>query len=559
MTLGRREFVVGSVSAAALAQLGSGCSDEGKCDATCASVDGGAGEEPELAPIAELALDEERFAHGVASGDPLAEAVILWTRVSGVSGTQRVRWVIAKDEALEDVVKSGSASTDSARDYTVHVDVDGLSPGETYYYAFALGEQGRSLVGRARTLPTQDADHVRFAFTSCANYNNGFFHAYRAIAEREDLDVWVHLGDYMYEYADGEYGDPALGRTLQPRNEAVSLADYRTRYAQLRSDEDLRELHRRHTCIVVWDDHEVADNASLTGAVEHMPEDGDWQARVKAGTQAFREWLPLRVPDAKDPTRIYRRFEFGKLFDLIMIDTRLIGRDTQAGGLQNAGDPAVWVDPKRQLLGEAQEEWLKEALSSSRERGATWRILGNQVIFAENRDPTMEGMVILNADAWDGYQPARARIVSHIKQNGIDNLIVITGDIHTSWAFELAENPFEAANYDPVTGMGSFGVELVGPAVTSLGLEDNPTLSSLAPTLLPAAHPHLKFVEVTRKGYVLVDLKEERMQAEWYFVGDHKKNDDAARATTMAKAFVCASKSAHLVETKTASSPKRRG
>jgi alkaline phosphatase D len=560
MTLGRREFVVGSVSTAALVQLGSGCSDSDKCepkdssDTTC-----GADEAPVLKPIAELSVDKTLFAHGVASGDPLSDAVILWTRITKEGDQQTLRWVIANDEDLTDVVKSGTVLTDQSRDFTAKVDVDGLSAGSTYYYAFALAEEGRSISGRARTLPEADVTHVRFAFTSCANFNNGFFHAYRAIAERDDLDFWVHLGDYIYEYADGEYGDTSLGRTLDPKTEAISLADYRKRYAQVRSDADAQELHQRHTCIVVWDDHEVADNASLTGAVNHMSDEGDWNTRVKAGTQAFIEWLPLRIPDPADPARIFRTFGVGKLFDLIMIDSRLYGRDAQAGGLQDPGDPAVWVDPKRQLLGASQEAWLKDQLSASRERGATWRFLGNQVMFAENRDPLKPGTdTILNADAWDGYQAARSRIVSHIKQNGIDNLVVITGDIHTSWAFDLAEDPFDPANYNPATGAGSFGVELVGPAVTSAGLENDPTTAPIAPMLLMNVHPHLKFVEVTRKGFVLVDVQDERVQAEWYFVGDHKKNDDAGRATSLAKAYVCTSKSARLVETMTTSSAKQR-
>ncbi|HEX6239780.1 MAG TPA: alkaline phosphatase D family protein, partial [Polyangiales bacterium] len=427
------------------------------------------------------------------------------------------------------------------------VDATGLSAGGTYYYAFALGGEGRSVTGRARTLPDEGTAHVRFAFTSCANFNNGYFHAYRAIAERPDLDVWIHLGDYIYEYKDGEYGDTALtARKLDPLHEAIELDDYRKRYAQVRADEDLQELHRLHTCIVVWDDHEVADNASLTGAVNHMPGEGDWDTRVSVGTQAFKEWIPLRLPDGSDPRRIFRNFEFGKLFDLTMIDTRLYGRDTPAGGLFEPGDPAVWVDPKRQLLGEMQEAFVKESLSASRERGATWRFLGNQVMIAETKNP-LSGS-IANSDAWDGYQPARSRIVSHIKTNGIDNVVVITGDIHTSWALDLAENPFDAASYDPATGRGTYGVELVGPSVTSTGLEDQPQLAALAPTLLPPSNPHLKWVDVVRKGYVLVDVQEERVQAEWYHVGDHKKTDAASRAATLAKSYACVSGSGRLTE-----------
>jgi alkaline phosphatase D len=541
MTLKRRDFMVGSVGAAAALSLGAGCSDDngpgnGKPDA---------GEEFKK-PIAELDADAEAFAHGVASGDPSGTSVIIWSRLSGKSSKQTVRWAVASDAELTDVVAEGVETTDAESDYTLKVDVSGLSSGSTYYYAFALGDEGRSVIGRAKTLPAETT-HVRFAFTSCANYNNGYFHAYRQIAAREDLDVWIHLGDYVYEYKDGEYGDAALDRKWDPPEEVTTLDAYRKRYGQMRKDVDLQELHRMHTCIVVWDDHEVANDGWLGGAENHSPNEGDWNDRVKAGTRAFVEWLPLRLPDPKDPTRIFRRFEFGKLFDLMMLDTRFYGRDKPAGGLFAPGDPAVWADPKRQLLGEMQEEWLKESLISSRERGATWRFLGNQVMVAETKNPLTSS--IANSDAWDGYQPQRARLVSHVKQNGIDNLVVLTGDIHTSWALDLVENPYDPANYDPMTGTGkgSFGVELVGPSVTSLGLEDMPDLARAAPSLLPATNPHLKWVEVTRKGYVLVDVKEERVQAEWYFIADIKKNDEAGRKEELAKAFVCNAGSARLV------------
>jgi alkaline phosphatase D len=546
MTLGRREFVVGSVGAATLSQLLNGCGSDSGGGKPEDAGSGDAG--TDKTPIAELPRDEALFAHGVASGDPLKDRVLLWTRLStDGDGPHQVRWVLSSDAELKQVVKSGTFSTDGDRDFTVKVDVDGLEPAAVYYYAFAFGE-GRSGIGRTRTLPDDDVAHVRFAFTSCANYNNGYFHAYRAIAERSDLDVWVHLGDYIYEYADGVYGDLSLGRTHAPLNETVTLDDYRTRYAQYHQDPDLQELHHQHPLIVVWDDHEFADNAWMGGAVNHQPDtEGDWNDRKRAASRAFLEWLPIRVPDPSMlPPIIYRTFAFGDLFDLIMLDTRIIGRDEQAGGLEETGDPAVWKDPSRQLLGSTQEEWLKNALSSSHDRGATWRLLGNQVMFAEARDPrTVDG--ILNADQWDGYQAAREHIVSHVKQNGIDNLVILTGDIHTSWAFDLAEDPFDPKNYDPATGEGAFGVEFVGPSVTSLGYEESASLE-LAKTLLPMAHPHLKFLDLTRKGYVLVDVTEERVQGEWYFVGNHKENTDSARKTELAKAFVCNSRRPHLVE-----------
>jgi alkaline phosphatase D len=550
MTLGRRKFVVGSVGAATLSGVISGCAEGVQGSKLDAGEQDGGGEPDagpgDSQPIAELALDAERFAHGVASGDPLQDRVILWTRLSGAgSGMHRVRWVIARDPELTEVVHEGSASTSAARDFTVKVDVEELSAGAVYYYAFAFGE-ARSTIGRTRTLPEDDVAHVRFAFTSCANFNNGYFHAYRAIAERADLDVWVHLGDYIYEYADGEYGDSSLGRTLSPAHETLSLDDYRARYALYRADPDLLELHRQHPLIVVWDDHEFADNAYSEGAYNHQPDsEGAWDARTRVASQAFLEWLPIRVSGSDLPPAIYRSFGFGKLFDLIMLDTRIVGRSQQAGNLDDPGDPSIWTDPSRELLGSDQEEWLTAALGDSQQRGATWRVLGNQVMFAETKHPLRGN--ILNADQWDGYQPARQRIVSYVKTEGIENLVVLTGDIHTSWAFELAENPFEVANYDPNTGSGSYGIELICPAVTSQGLEGDEN-ETAAPVLLPMSNPHLKWVNVVRKGYVLVDVTDERLQAEWYFVANHKEDGEAARREELAKAFVCMSRQPHLVE-----------
>ena len=547
MTLGRREFVVGSVGAAALSSIVTGCSGGGSDTGSDAQRG-----------VVDLPVDAELFAHGIASGDPLQDRVILWSRISGMTDSVEVDWLVASDPELRKVVKSGTATASEASDFTVKVDVTGLSVGATYYYAFSYGQTGRSKVGRTRTLPDPSVSHVRFAFTSCANYNNGFFHAYRAIAERSDLDVWIHLGDYIYEYADGVYGSKEdIGRAYVPANETITLADYRARYAQYRGDPDLQEVHRQHPAIIVWDDHEVADNASLVGAVNHDPSEGDYQERKRAGTQAFVEWLPIRVADTELPPRIYRSFQFGNLFDLIMLDTRLIGRDLQAGGLQSPGDPALWVDPTRQLLGTEQEQWLGEELIKSRERGATWRVLGNQVMFARTKNPLTNQ--ILNADAWDGYQAARDRVITQIKENGIDNLVLLTGDIHTSWAFDLAVDPFSSEGYDRATGSGSFGVELVGPAVTSRGLEwdEDTTDRGYAEALLSSTHPHLKFLEVTRKGYVLVDVQEERVQAEWYFVANHLENSAEARQTELAKAFVCSAKSAHLVEVDEATPPKK--
>jgi alkaline phosphatase D len=539
---GRRDFLVGSLGAVALS--GAACSDDAKS-------------EPSSNPSAEVAwadtvLDAARFAHGVASGDPLADRVMLWTRVT-VAGatTSRVRWVVATDAALSKVVSEGEADTDDARDFTVKVDATELSAGTTYYYAFAIGES-RSVIGQTRTLPEGALDHLRLAFTSCANFNNGYFHAYSSLAARDDVDVWLHLGDYIYEYADGVYGDTSLGRTLSPVHETVSLEDYRLRYAQYRSDEGLQALHQKLPCIVVWDDHEFANNAYRDGAENHDPAtEGPWEDRKRAAAQAFLEWLPIRVSMPKDGVpAIYRSFAFGDLVDLIMLDTRLIARDKQAGyddAATGKGDPSVWRDPTRQILGTAQEGWFLDALSQSQQRGTSYRFIGNQVVFSPTHDP-LDPTAPLFVDFWDGYQPARDRVADYILTEGIHDVVFLTGDIHTSWAIEVAKDPFDPAKYDPVTGRGAYAVELVGPAVTSLGLEDDPTQSALAPVLIPKANPHVKFAEVTRKGYVLVDVTPDAVSAEWYFVANHKLDTLAAAQVSRAKAYSMQRGSAHLTE-----------
>lgn len=517
MSLGRRDFIIGTVGAAATASLLDGCDDSGSDPKPDAQLpDAGSGQ------VADLPVDTGVFAHGVASGDPMSDRVIIWTRVSAMPvAAVYMEWTVARDPALREVVQSTQIGAHAELDYTVKVDVSGLEPGTTYYYAFSIPGSGiRSVIGRTRTLP-RETNHARLAFTSCSNYQNGYFNAYRAIAQRHDLDLWIHLGDYIYEYGNGQYGSLAAERPLVPPTETITLADYRARYAHYRSDPDLQEVHRQHPLIVVWDDHEFANNAYEEGAQNHNPElgEGPWIERKRAASQAFFEWLPIRPPAVTEPVpRIFRSFAFGDLFDLIMLDTRIIGRDQQAG-LDTApgvmvGDPSVWLDESRQILGSEQEAWFLESLSASRARGATWRLIGNQVIFSQTRSPLDAGSILFS-DFWDGYQPARTRVIDHILSQGIQNIVFLTGDIHSSWAMELSKDPFATPRTPP------FAVELVGPSVTSMAFEGDPTAEALVAALL-GANPQVKFGEVTRKGYVLVDLTPERMQAEWYFVTNPK-------------------------------------
>jgi alkaline phosphatase D len=496
--------------------------------------------------------DGTPFVHGVASGDPLDDRFVLWTRVTGDAGAPKtiiVAWAVAKDPAFKKIVTTGATSTDESVDFTVKVDPTGLDPATTYYYRFrALGHD--SPIGRARTAPRGNLARARFAVVSCSNYAYGYFNAYAALAQRADLDAVLHLGDYIYEYANGQYGDGApLDRTPAPNRELLSLADYRTRHAQYKTDPDLQEAHRQHAFIAVWDDHEVANDAWQNGAENHQPDEGAFQERKAAALQAYFEWMPIRA-EKRDPRgRVYRAFNYGKLLDLIMLDTRNAGRDQQA---QDPCDAATIADPTRQLLGEEQERWLFRELERSQRRGTRWRLLGQQVMFGQLVNVLAPGGCIFNPDQWDGYAAARARVLSQISSQGIDNVVVLTGDIHSSWGNELTSTPFDPRTYDAATGAGSLAVELVTPAVTSPGIDD-PTQAAQFGGAIRATHPHIKYVDLYHRGYALLDVTRDRLQCEWYHVATI---EERSAEESLANALLVKSGTSHLVPASVASTPR---
>jgi alkaline phosphatase D len=466
---------------------------------------------------------ENAFQHGVASGDPLADAVILWTRVTprdpDSSAPIAVEWRVASDPDMTQVVASGSQRATAERDYTVKVDVDGLRPGAVYYYDFSA-PGARSSVGRTKTLPL-DAARARLAVASCANYPAGYFSAYRLMAARSDLDLVLHLGDYLYEYGNGSFGDgTAIARVPEPDAELITLSDYRARHAQYKADPDLRELHRQHPFVAIWDDHEISNNGYRDGAGNHQPEsEGDWTERKRNAMRAYFEWMPIRESLPGDTSRIYRQFAFGQLFDLILLDTRYAGRDPRV--LANCDRPGI-EDPARSLLGAEQEAWFFDALRASKQRGARWHLVGQQVMMGQLSDLSLG--CVTHADQWDGYADSRTRFFELLREEALGNVVVLTGDAHSSWALDLTEDPFDAERYDATTGAGSLAVELVAPSISSpftdLGTER------------PETHPHLKFVDTLRHGYLLVDVTEERVQAEWYLLGDVRtlETDEALAA-----------------------------
>ena len=500
-------------------------------------------------PLAPRAADAGRkvFLHGVASGDPSQDSIVLWTRATPQQegAPLTVGWTLYADPQGQRPLQRGEVSTHGSRDYTVKVIVDGLTPGRTYYYRFiAAGEA--SPLGRTRTLPGPGVDRLRIAYTSCSHWLFGYFNAYGAMARRNDLDLVLHLGDYIYEYGNGEYGDgTALGRRHAPDREITTLADYRERYALYRTDEDLQELHRQHPMVVIWDDHESANNSWRDGAQNHNEGEGAWAARKGAAVKAWHEWLPTREAQSPGDAQIWRSFRFGDLLDLTMLDTRLYGRDREAA---NPKDQAVIQDPKRSLLGPTQEAWLYDQLQRSKGDGVSWRILGQQVMLGQLGG--YGDTSILNTDQWDGYPHARTRLLDVLEEGGIDNVAVLTGDIHSSWAMDVARDPFGAA-YNASSGKGSLAVEFVTPSVTSPFLTDRKAAEARAAQGLEA-HPHMRFIDLFHKGYVLLDITRDRLQGEfWHLATITEKR----REERLAAAYFTARGNNHLEAARGASAP----
>ena len=466
------------------------------------------------------------FQHGVASGDPLSDRVMLWTRVTvGAAGPATVECVVATDPALTQVVARTSLTTDASRDYTVKTDVIGLQADTTHYFRFAFGTT-QSPIGRTRTLPTGNATRLRMAVVSCSSLAHGYFNAYRRIAQRADLDFVVHLGDYIYEYASGQFGNV---RPYEPATETLTLSDYRTRHAQYKRDVDLQEVHRQHPMIAIWDDHEIANDSNATGAANHTEgAEGTWPDRVSAALQAYYEWMPVRVASSADPRRNNRTFAFGNLVDLFMLEERLVGRSPQlpsntstSGVFTQSG---AFADPARQVLGTDEEGWLASGLRSSTAR---WKLIGQGVMFAhlkvEPASNASGGGRFVNADQWDGYQPARDRVYDILKGTSttpaVGNVAVLSGDAHSSWAADLTQDPNNpdpgTGGYDPGSGVGSRAVEFVGTSVTSPALIDT---GGLAEATLKFINPHFKYIELSKRGYMLVDVDSSRVVCEWWHV-----------------------------------------
>ncbi len=555
----RRNFLVATTSAAAAAAISS----------TLVAC-GGSSASP------------SEFKYGVASGDPLNDRVILWThaKIPGSSNTVGLTWQVAIDSSFASVLRSGRADATEATAFTAKVDVTGLSAGTTYFYRFLDDAGVVSTIGTTRTLPAANASSIKFAVFSCALYSEGIFNTYDHAA-KSDAQYAIHLGDYLYEYG----SDPAkfgnkdalkLGRITVPANDIVSLNDYRARYALYRSDPNLQALHARMPWIAVWDDHEFANNAYMNGAENHNPlTQGDWTTRKNTAAKAYHEWMPIRTPDSTNLLKIYRSFNFGNIFSLHMLDTRIEGRDQQ---YDNFGDADGGVnryvtgltsgtDVTRRMISSVQQTWLTNSLSAS---VATWQFLGNQDIMARmwfpgtvlqayagaatNPDgvslaindyltakatrasapsaltPSQNALLSApkmpyNLDSWDGYPSNRESILQTVKSLG-KNLVTLSGDSHNAWFANLTTLSGEKVGVEfATTSVTAPGFESVGLGALASSLDGTALIPQLGNATIGAGLgliDDLNYCDTIRRGYLLMTVSQELVKGEFVFVNTVK-------------------------------------
>lgn len=507
-------------------------------------------------PLSAAASAMSGFTHGVASGEPGARQVLLWTRYAG-EDSAKLRYEVSETADFGKIVSGGDVQAVRERDGCVKSVATGLQPDRWYYYRF-IGPSGTiSDIGRTRTLPVGESPRFRLAVVGCSNFGFGWFNAYAHIAETDQTDLVIHTGDYIYEYGAGTYPDVKAavpGRGLDPQSEIVALADYRLRYATYRSDPDLQRLHQLFPVVAIPDDHESANDAYQQGAENHQPEtEGSWDVRKRAAMQAYREWMPV----SDDP---WAKYDVGTLATIFRLETRLVGRDKAfdlsdiVKGVESDPDKlaaalvsfrdGAWRDPARSLMGAAQEAWLYDGLRESRSSGAVWQVLAQQVVMSnmslslpdldavianlpENIrqrlkvvNATTRAGLPFNMDAWDGYPAARERLLG-AAQNADANLVVLAGDSHNGWASNLDRDGTPA------------GIEFAGHSVTSPGAETY--LPLIKPQDLAArqvaANPQLQWADTGQRGYMAVELTPARATTDYRFLQGIRTRSTALAGT----------------------------
>ncbi len=491
-------------------------------------------------------LTARGFTHSVASGEPRQNSVMLWTRFVPDSGDRaRLSWQVSATEDFARVISEGEAFAESGHDHTVKPVAERLEPGRWYFYRFRAPDGRFSPIGRTRTLPDGPTGLFRIALFSCSNIGFGWFNAYAHAAARQDIDLVVHVGDYLYEYERGVYPSkeeaPRIGE-IQPAGEMIHLADYRLRFAAYRSDSDLRRLHQLFPMVAMWDDHESTNDSWKDGAQNHQPDrEGPWPVRKAAAMRAYREWMPVSDKD-------WDSYEIGDLATLFRPETRLAGRDKQFSYTGVVGEqPDIeaalkyfrdgpWHDPARSMLGAEQEQWVATGFKQSVSRGTKWQLLAQQVVmgptvlppeavgwFAPQGSTEQQKRNAIrlaaakvglpnNLDKWDGYPAARQRLLNSALEADA-NLVVLSGDSHNGWAYDL----------DP--GGTAAGVEIAGHSVTSPGWENS--VPQVTPTELERAirsrNPTLKWADLSRRGYVTIEVTPRQVTGEWLFLDTIKQ------------------------------------
>ena len=588
----RRDFldflVKSSSSAVAVAAVGSLAACGGGNDPiVVAAPSPSPAPAPSPSPAPAPAPAAAAFAFGVASGDPLTDRVILWTHAKVPNSTADVAltWQVANDAGFTQVVATGKLTTTASSSFTAKVDATGLTQGSTYFYRFVDASGASSTVGTTRTLPAANIASLKFAVFSCSLFSEGYFHAYDAAA-KSDAQYALHLGDYIYEYGSdpAKYGNTSVpgNRVTSPANDIVTMNDYRTRYALYKSDANLQAAHARMPWITVWDDHEFANNSYVNGAENHNPAtQGDWVTRKNIAAQVYHEWMPIRSPDTSNLLKIYRRFDFGSLFTLHMLDTRIEGRDRQYDNFGDAdggiarylagltpNTAGIRPDASRQMMSSEQQNWLTTGMRAS---NATWQVLGNQTImarmwfpgsvltaFASNPagapaaitayvtakatraaagagaltptqtallNPATNPRLPYNLDSWDGYPAQRETILQAVKSQG-KRLVTLSGDSHDAWFTNLTSLAGE-----------KIGVEFAGTSVTSTGFESaglggtatSIDGSALVPQLGNAAIgaglgliDDVNYCDTTQRGYLQMTVTAAAVKAEYVFVSSVK-------------------------------------
>lgn len=506
---------------------------------------------------APVAASESIFLHGVASGDPDSSSIVIWTRVSNVHGDTDVLWQLATDSDFQNIVSHGKYTTDASQDYTVKVIAADLSAGQEYFYQFEL-DGVLSTVGRTKTLPTGHVEQLVLAVATCSRYSFGFFNAYEVIANDPVVDLVVHLGDYIYEYGPEGYGGPTgrrIGRNHEPPHETVTLADYRQRHAQYKTDSGSKAMHARHPLVVLWDDHETANDPWMGGATNHQDGEGDWITRRDASLQAFYEWLPIRDPPIGGIREEYwRHYKFGDLASLITLESRHTGRSKQIAladyldDINSEADTLEFINtvvgaPGRNILSGKMEQFLADELAESVRANRRWRIIGSQSVMARRTAPDLSdpffvdlrnnldasAMAMLDEatqlgslglpvdlDSWNGYPKARERFYQISKDAGARDLLVLAGDSHTYWQNALYDAEGE-----------SMGVELGATGITAPRglLELGPAGLRRYDELKAANNKEVVWTEGRYRGFIRLEIDHDGAHADFVTVTNVESRD----------------------------------